>query len=414
MPPSLRARSACLLAAALAVLGALAAGCARETTPRHAVLLIVDSLRADALDPERTPNLEALVQRGQPAEVAWSASTWTIPSVLSLFTGCQVREHGWNHRSDDVAARAKSLPALAPLPTLAEVLREQGFDTAGIFGNPVLGIDIGFRRGFDRWTFLSDDEIPARVAEEVATWDDGRRHFLYVHLLGPHEPLPPPSQLPRGTRNLPKEGLTAEWANAGAKRAEPKRARRLYQAAYAEAVERSDARVGEVLEALDPQLERTVLVLTSDHGEMLGEDGRFGHGSALVETLTRVPFVAVGVGPVPARINGAAVPDLLTRALGVSHDWKVKAAPDAVLVSERRRLLALSPDGRLKGVWRGTRLHTFDVSGYPEEVKGSASRGAELEALRARYLAAVARGDAATPVAAGPEGRSDGEAGLVE
>lgn len=78
---------------ALGVLCVLACG---EPPPRHAVLIVIDTFRADSLDNARTPHLDALAPRGQRTEVAWSASTWTLPSVISLLTGRHVRQHGWN------------------------------------------------------------------------------------------------------------------------------------------------------------------------------------------------------------------------------------------------------------------------------------------------------------------------------
>ena len=75
----------------------IAAACAREETPKNAVVILVDTLRADALEQAETPVLDGLVARGDRVERAWSSGTWTAPSLVSLFTGMHVREHGWDY-----------------------------------------------------------------------------------------------------------------------------------------------------------------------------------------------------------------------------------------------------------------------------------------------------------------------------
>jgi hypothetical protein len=88
----------------------------------------------------------------------------------------------------------------------------------------------------------------------------------------------------------------------------------------------------------------------------------------MFEPLPRIPFVAVGAGDVPARITTAAVPDLVTRALGVESDWSVRADASAPLISQRSRRLALSPDGRFKILQaRRDRLRSFDLLEDPGE-----------------------------------------------
>jgi hypothetical protein len=127
---------------------------------------------------------------------------------------------------------------------------------------------------------------------------------------------------------------------------------------------------------------------------MLGERGRFGHRAWIDEALTRVPLIAFNTGPVPERLTIAAVPDLITRALGLEHDWAVRAGDSGPLVSQRQGKFALSPDGRVKGVWmRNGRLTLVDLGGYPEEQHGMREREAELLEARARFEAEVEPGE---------------------
>jgi hypothetical protein len=373
----------------------LCSACSEPAPPRHAVLLLIDTLRADAIEHASTPNLDALFERGQEAELAWSASTWTIPSVLSLLTGSHVREHGWDHRG-----RFYGMSEMTARPTLAQVLADEGFATVALYGNPILQLPIGYERGFERFLYIQDPELPAAVASEVARWNDGRRRFLYVHLMGPHEPLlPSPAARKRMgiTEALPEGGLTIDWAREERPPGAAEHSRELYRRAYWAALEDTDERVGEILRALDPHLDEIVLIFTSDHGEMLGERNQWGHDNRIDEPLTRVPFLGIHTEELPPFVNGAAVPGLLTRALGVSHEWSVGVDASSPLISQRRGQLALTRDGETKGTWsRRGRLKVWDIADYPARRRGSDTHRPALRAERAAFQASVPDGSADT------------------
>lgn len=373
--------------------------CAPESTPRNAVLIVVDTLRADALDYAETPVLDALEERGDRVERAWSSGTWTAPSLVSLFTGMHVREHGWDFgfrgsRRD----RAAAFPYVPEVPTLGRVLRGAGFEATGIFASRVLAWNLGFERGFGRWRRSIDREIPRLVREEVADWRPGERHFLYVHLMGPHQPLrPSPAaaarwEIAEDLRDHPL-GLSLHWARklppedwlAGAS---------LYRRSYWAVVEDTDARIGEILEALGPHLEDSLVIVTSDHGEMLGEQFQFGHRRWLFEPLTEIPLIAVGAGRLPETLTLAAVPDLVTRSLGIDHPWPVRVDGEEPLVSQRQGGLALSQDGRFKAIWQpsGKLSEVYDLSQWPLEEEGHRDRAPALEAERRAFLERVPAG----------------------
>ena len=387
----MRARWKHLSALVVSALALAAWGCA-ERPPQHAVLIVIDTLRADMLEKASTPNLDGLAARGQQPEIAWSSGTWTAPSVISLFTGQHVRGHGW----DESYPRAKGLPPLPEIPTLAEVLAENGFATTGFYANKVLSWKLGFRRGFERWERHRDGDVPGRVAREVKGWNDGRRHFLYLHLMGPHGALAPSLEARRRWGLDVEVGgkmMSLQWMRRQRSPQGKALAMGVYRRAYKAVIEDTDARIGQILRALEPVLDDTAVVVTSDHGEMLGERGRFGHRQWIDEALTRVPLIAFNTGKVPERMTLAAVADLLTRALGVAHPWAVGVASAGPLVSQRQGKLALSPDGRVKGVWnRSGRLSLVDLAGYPEEGPGLRDREAELLAARVRFEAEVAPG----------------------
>ncbi len=359
-----------------------------SATPRqHAVLIVIDTLRDDAVTAARTPVLDGLAARGQRVERAWSAGTWTVPSVVSMLTGMSVREHGW----DLPVARIGKYPALPDAPRLPEVLKAAGFVTEGLYANPYLAEDLGFDRGFDRWTRVTDKTAAAQVERAVARWDDGQRHFLYVHVLGPHSPL------------RPSEAARARWEVAPswfdermgleigvAKRNRREGAREAYRDGYHAVVEDTDALVGQIVAGLGPYAADAALVVTSDHGELLGEHGVAGHGAWVWEGLTHVPLIAVGTPVLPDPVSTSAVADLVTRAVGVPARWSASLDAPTPVVAQRVGPVALPVDGPLKGIW-----------------KDGADLLAELDAARAAWEASTPAGssvlDPASAVALHPD-----------
>ena len=102
-----------------------------SSQPPNLVVILIDTLREDALLRAETPNIDALRNSGTSADHAWSAGTWTVPSIMSLFTGKSVRGHGW----DEPSARLGHYPVMGDHPTLAERLMADGFETTGYYAN---------------------------------------------------------------------------------------------------------------------------------------------------------------------------------------------------------------------------------------------------------------------------------------
>ncbi len=174
-------------------------------------------------------------------------------------------------------------------------------------------------------------------------------------------------------------GLDAEWFEGrmgleigAAKRNEPG-ARLAYQQAYRAVVEDTDLRIGEVLEALGQHREDTLIVLTSDHGELLGEHGVVGHGYWVYEPLTSVPYLVSGARTeLPEFVSNAATAQLLCDELGVDHTFSVSLETTPI-VSQREGKLALSEDGRYKAIWDPSpkakaAFGVFDLEHDPEEL----------------------------------------------
>ncbi|HVS64358.1 MAG TPA: sulfatase [Thermoanaerobaculia bacterium] len=292
-------RRAALLAAVVCALVLVAGACRPGSGPserpsphRGPILWItIDALRADVLgafggDPELTPNLDALAAEADWAEPAVAPSSWTVPSMASLFTGLQPFRHG-NWHSGRTVLSAEHL-------TLPEALQALGFQTAGFRSNTWLRQRSGYAQGFDQFSNLAQG---GRAAAHIASLDGGP-HLVWAHVLPPHAPyvLYPelrdrlagaPAELPERInakqlepyfdpeRDLPAELRDQAWA--------------LYRSNVAHA----DRVAGQLLDALrqSGHWDDALVIVTSDHGEEFGESGQVTHGGNLSRVLLEVPLI---------------------------------------------------------------------------------------------------------------------------
>lgn len=299
-----------------AALALLAAACAdaAPSSPRHLILITVDTWRADHFLEQRagaplTPGLAAFADQSLVFTRAHSAGNCTTPGTVGVLSGL------WPHRSG-VFANTHVLGA--NLPTIATSLKEAGFRTAAFVSNPVLTKGFGFDRGFDLYRRLDPEPGESKVRAEavlragvdwLATAADDERRFLWVHMMEPHGPYDPsealldvfapaafdgPAELPllprgdhSGSGGIPYyQYRTQEEPSADA---------RDYLARYAGEVREADEALGAFLERLRELelFESSVVVLTSDHGEALVDDDGyyFSHGNGLTDDQLRVPLV---------------------------------------------------------------------------------------------------------------------------
>jgi arylsulfatase A-like enzyme/tetratricopeptide (TPR) repeat protein len=284
---------------------ACAAACRRDVAPtvaradRPNVLLVtIDTLRADRLGSyghraADTPNLDGLARRGVRFETAIAPAPLTGPSHASILTGRNPLGHGFRNNSGFVLAPTVS--------TVADDFRRAGYRTAAF----VSGFPLDRRFGFDRGFEVYDDHLPRgndrrrtpyveRNADDttraVLAWlgpsatPAGGRHpwFLWVHYYDPHAPYePPPADLAARFRAAPYDG----------------------EIAYV------DRQVGRLLQALGERKEsdRTLVLVTSDHGESLGEHGEATHGIFIYDATIRVPWVMAGPGVAAGRVPRTVV-----------------------------------------------------------------------------------------------------------
>ena len=294
---------------------ALLGACALEPTRPNVLLITLDTTRADRLSPygyaaAETPTYDALAQEGIVFERATSTCPLTIPSHSSIFTGLMPPQHGVRDNGDFILG-AEAL-------TLAERLKGAGWSTMAITSAFPTQRRWGFDQGFDHYhdplTRLPDqlDWRDQRVATEVV--DDTLSTlssltgpvFAWVHLFDAHWPYEAPE--PYASRH-PGSPYDAEIAYTAAE-------------------------VGRLIAAWDARPGPSLVVITADHGEGLGDGGEQTHGFLLHDGTLHVPLILRARGFDPGWAPGSRSADL------VSH---IDIVPTLI------RLLGLPADPTLPG-----------------------------------------------------------------
>lgn len=271
--------------------------------PRGVLVLLVDCLRADALaaggsELGATPHLDALAREAIVFERAYSVASWTRPAVPSLFTGLYPSEHGLvDLLEKGGTVRAAVLADGAE--TLAEGMQAAGYRTA-LFGEQTqLSRRFNLHQGFD--TYQNALRSAASSNRALLDWLDAepkRPFFAYLHYLEIHWPYS--RRRATGNRFGSRDITSAFDGNLATLRKRLRSGdyrlddadRRELRARYAEALAALDSDIGHLLDELGRRglLEETLVIVTSDHGEELGERGVAQHGHTLHDELLHVPF----------------------------------------------------------------------------------------------------------------------------
>jgi arylsulfatase A-like enzyme len=304
----------------------------RASVGVNVLLLLVDTLRADRLGihgatPSPTPALDAFAARGLVFDVSVAQASWTLPSVASIFTGLHPRSHGAFGLASDGQEGSGTLLAEA-LVTIAELGLEAGVTTMGVSTNPAVSWETNLTQGFETFIELPydrerHDHAPAAVVNRQFTeWLErapNLRFFGCLHYMEPHAPYAPPARWrpapPVGVRPAIASGDVAalvRGVNAGRVPApeEVSHLRRLYDGDIRSWDDAFAMLLRELADA--GVLERTIVIVTADHGEEFLEHGKFSHGEHLYDETLRVPLVIVGPGiPIGRRQDVAQGIDLL-------------------------------------------------------------------------------------------------------
>jgi arylsulfatase A-like enzyme len=320
----------------LAITALSGCGAEKPAAPVNVVLISIDSLRRDHIGAygyprPTTPALDRLAHEGALFKNVVAESSWTLPTHMTMLTGLSTLAHGLDSFAGGRLADTES--------TLAERLREAGYQTWGIYSGPYLHPVFGFGRGFDLYesvlekTALDREDFDlgkpesarevmsanSRAHRTVTSAQVSRRatellsepregpFFLFLHYFDVHYDYIPEESLWRKFDPDYTGGLTAEGFRRNDAIYPDMDARELKHilALYDGEILHTDRYVGSVLEALERQglTENTLVVVTSDHGDEFFEHGRKGHGQSLFDEVVMVPLIVRLPGRIPAGLR---------------------------------------------------------------------------------------------------------------
>lgn len=279
----------------------LAGGCAARKSP-NVVLVIVDALRADHLTcygyhRNTSPAIDSLADAGVRYTNVCSQSSWTLPSVTTIMTGLNVREHAAGRRGEAVYSMNHDLPIL-PL-----VLNRAGYNCAGIFNVYLLSEQFGFNRGFDSFSceWLGHGNAGSSVdqaMEWISETDSSEPFFLVIHLFDPHDPYDPPPPYDEYYTPGGSGGITWwPFLPSGAPD-NPCEYREHLMGLYDGEIAWTDSQLSRLFAFFRESglAENTVVILTADHGEEFFEHNGFGHGKTMFREVLHVPLIIAGAG----------------------------------------------------------------------------------------------------------------------
>lgn len=349
--------------------------------PPHVLCVVLDTARADALEPygapvESTPTIASLAARGAAVPNVFSTACWTVPSHTAMFTGLLPRAAGLATAPGGKPSGCRPVIEAHRDRLLPEVLRRAGYRTAAVSSNLWVSDLSGFATGFDefvsvetgrqavlhrndarsriRWALegvrAQADDGAADAERVLRRMIDGRPDqpcFWFVNLTECHSPYLPPrpyNDLPPLDRVRAAEEarrhltLDAIYRVCAGGFDVPDEALERMRHLYGRAVRALDDWLARVLDHLERAgiLDETLVVVTSDHGENLGEGGLIGHSFSLDDRLIHVPFVYAGPGTAPREspLSLAELPRLIADAVGLDwHPWS-DALPHDLAVSQ--------------------------------------------------------------------------------
>ncbi|MEC4685154.1 MAG: sulfatase [Nitrospirota bacterium] len=290
------------------------------------ILISIDTLRADHLScygyhRPTTPNIDRLAAEGTIYRQNYSTGVWTPPGHASMLTGLYVSEHGVygeKRLADEI-------------PTVATILKENGYQTAGFVNNSQVGELVGFNKGHDLFvevwkgvqsrtalekiinggfrkirSFLSYEDMGAKrtnllFLDWINRTEKDKPFYSFLHYIEPHNPLSPPipfrKQFLRKYKNINKDKvkkiahnpLICYVEDINLNDNEVSYIKDLYDGEIAY----TDSVIGEIVSRLRNNniYDNTMIVITSDHGEHFGEYGHWSHVASLHKEVLHVPLI---------------------------------------------------------------------------------------------------------------------------
>lgn len=299
---------------------------AADESPPDILLVVLDTVRADRLATygyarDTSYQLNAIAEAGVVFEDVTVSGPWTWPGHAALFTGEPPWVTGAHYVDTDSTVPVQQMRT--DLPTLAEGLSDAGYRTVSVAGNNLLEESLGLVRGFSSAALLHDDAETVQAATEAMNADDDRPLFLFVNLVSAHAPYFLVDGVPFSDAHRGRV-MAGDGATLSAMRVEVEGAVGIDPGQHCEGFrcdlkwtagdwDISDADLDLIGDLYDSNLVQVdnalkaliaawtaehggVVVVTSDHGEALGEHRMLQHRLMTIPSIINVPLVAVGPG----------------------------------------------------------------------------------------------------------------------
>ncbi len=425
--------------ALFAILAGCSPGDRSVRTPRHIILISIDTLRQDHVghygyERDTTPNLDALASEALIYERAYTTWTWTLLAHMSLLTGLYPSQHG-------VWRKDASLPADSM--SLAERLSAAGFHTIGLHFPGWLDPSYGFARGFNHYeSHQNAEEAEEHMRAALAARPKDASLLLFVHLFDVHNgPLSkekslydPPAPfdtafLPGAREQMPDGSAKDIWYKDGSVVSPAEHA--AIVALYDGGIRYVDSKIGQWIEIWKAEgiFEDALFILTSDHGEGLFQRGdRYGgHGEyyeegLVVPLMMRFPNMRFGGERVTQAVSHIDLVPTILDALDLppasdlpGYSLLAGRPKDALVIAEHPRkdaeVMYLWPHKLVQSPQAGTTFAS-DLERDPFEEATVPATGADFQSMGAalRALAAQERARWIHPGKAGTSEPMDPEA----
>lgn len=322
--------------------------CGSSNRPPNILLVTLDTTRADHLgcygyDRDTSPNLDRLAEISAVYTRAYATSSWTLPTHASLFTGKYPTSHGAQYDPEgplqltqgiegpDAWNQYRARDLSDEETTLAELLDRRNYRTGAVVAGPWMKKVFGLGKGFKHYDDDGINSVRGRLAEDVTKnaieWIREKPEepfFLFLNYYDPHGPFDPPGEYKWSF--LPRYDQAALDAMEETDK---------ILALYDGEIRYTDAEFGRLLDELDrlDLTDDTWIIITADHGEILGEKGAFGHGGSLTEAEIRVPLIVKEPSPrakgtrndTPVQVTG--VLPMIAKRLGLTLPPQVQGRP---------------------------------------------------------------------------------------
>jgi len=279
------------------------------------VLITIDALRADHLscygyERKTSPNIDKIAEKGIIFKNAIAPSSWTTPSMASLFTSVYPINHGVTHGFGINKTIYGQEVFSDELTTLAEILKAHGYNTFAVASNLHLSEKFGFAKGFDYFQCL--DFLPASFVNDIiALWEDeikkSDKFFLWAHYFDPHFPYfarkpwiehyTSKAEMPsilNFSKKSPHELVEIihmiKKDNPALSMPLTTLFKKNLLALYDSEINFVDFYIGEFIQKFELD-KKTLIIISSDHGEEFLEHGNLEHGNNLYQETIHIPLI---------------------------------------------------------------------------------------------------------------------------